>query len=88
MKRVYNNPEQQRVYETLRKLGTPQVVSDAGIWGSVLAAFRNGFNGVPRPAYLVRGTLVWAAFYAGKDAADANDWTKDDNNSDCWEVAR
>lgn len=65
----YQEPELNELYERLIKLGTPQALEEAKIFGYILSCFKIGYAGRPRPYYVIRDSLVWAAYYAGKDCA-------------------
>ena len=73
--RKYKLRQQQAIYDRLLELGTPQKVSDAQIWGSILGAFKLGYEQVKQSLPRVRRctfdktSQCWAAYYAGRDAA-------------------
>lgn len=65
----YKDKSLNQLYERLVELGSPEELVKAHIFGSVRAAFTNGYNGVKRPSYIVKNTFAWAAYYAGRAAA-------------------
>ena len=65
--RTYKDPDLNKLYQAL--LGkTPQWLSDHKIWGSTLHSFKHGYEGRPKPYYIVRGTGAYVCYMAGRDS--------------------
>lgn len=68
--RHYKDDQLNTYYQRLRRLGSPIALEQAGIFGTILASFRRGFEGTARGNFVVRNTFAWVAYYAGRDSAE------------------
>jgi hypothetical protein len=67
------NERRQKLYDLLIELGTPESVRESGIFGAILDAFTQGYNGQPPYRGYLGSYLVITAYKAGNAARAKKD---------------
>lgn len=71
--RQYKNKVVQNMYDHLYAMGSPEALAKNKVFGALASAFNKGYEGLPMSASTIKNSVVYAAYWAGRDAAGLTD---------------